>query len=201
MGAQGPDRGRIRDLLNQERSRFARTHPGSGELFERAARFMRNGVPMPFMPEWPGGFPTASESRRTSSDAALRVHHCCRHRSSVAETVGTYVAQRAATSRCRPVPAGYPALDPALNRLDRDVDSRRSDPGYARQAQGSASMHEVPAGVAQQAEQPSCKRQVSGSTPLTGSAPPGCLDALSPAKMRKREGSGLSAAKRSDSKI
>src|SRR6266536_3520060 len=33
----------------------------------------------------------------------------------------------------------------------------------------SASMHEVPAGVAQQAEQPSCKRQVSGSTPLTGS--------------------------------
>ncbi len=30
-------------------------------------------------------------------------------------------------------------------------------------------MHQVPAGVAQQAEQPSCKRQVSGSTPLTGS--------------------------------
>ena len=35
-----------------------------------------------------------------------------------------------------------------------------------------ASMHEVPAGVAQQAEQPSCKRQVSGSTPLTGSSFP-----------------------------
>ncbi len=30
-------------------------------------------------------------------------------------------------------------------------------------------MHEVPAGVAQLAEQPSCKRQVSGSIPLTGS--------------------------------
>ncbi len=28
---------------------------------------------------------------------------------------------------------------------------------------------ESPAGVAQQAEQPSCKRQVSGSNPLTGS--------------------------------
>src|SRR5450755_3773653 len=33
----------------------------------------------------------------------------------------------------------------------------------------SANMHEVPAGVAQLAEQPSCKRQVSGSNPLTGS--------------------------------
>jgi hypothetical protein len=30
-------------------------------------------------------------------------------------------------------------------------------------------MHESPAGVAQLAEQPSCKRQVSGSNPLTGS--------------------------------
>jgi hypothetical protein len=34
---------------------------------------------------------------------------------------------------------------------------------------GSATMHQVPAGVAQLAEQPSCKRQVSGSNPLTGS--------------------------------
>ncbi len=36
-------------------------------------------------------------------------------------------------------------------------------------APGSATMLEVPAGVAQLAEQPSCKRQVSGSIPLTGS--------------------------------
>ena len=34
---------------------------------------------------------------------------------------------------------------------------------------GWATMHRVPAGVAQSAEQPSCKRQVSGSNPLTGS--------------------------------
>ena len=33
----------------------------------------------------------------------------------------------------------------------------------------SATMLQVPAGVAQLAEQPSCKRQVSGSNPLTGS--------------------------------
>ena len=32
-----------------------------------------------------------------------------------------------------------------------------------------ATMQRVPAGVAQSAEQPSCKRQVSGSNPLTGS--------------------------------
>ncbi len=35
---------------------------------------------------------------------------------------------------------------------------------------GSATMHESPAGVAQLAEQPSCKRQASGSNPLTGSS-------------------------------
>ena len=34
---------------------------------------------------------------------------------------------------------------------------------------GSATMQRVPAGVAQLAERPSCKRQVSGSIPLTGS--------------------------------
>jgi hypothetical protein len=35
---------------------------------------------------------------------------------------------------------------------------------------GSATMQQVPAGVAQLAERPSCKRQVSGSIPLTGSS-------------------------------
>jgi hypothetical protein len=33
-------------------------------------------------------------------------------------------------------------------------------------------MQQVPAGVAQQAEQPPCKRQASGSNPLTGSELP-----------------------------
>jgi hypothetical protein len=45
--------------------------------------------------------------------------------------------------------------------------------------QPPASMRQVPAGVAQLAEQPPCKRQVSGSNPLTGSPqrptlPPQC---------------------------
>ena len=38
---------------------------------------------------------------------------------------------------------------------------------------GSATMQQVPAGVAQLAERPSCKRQASGSIPLTGSIHPG----------------------------
>jgi 5-methylcytosine-specific restriction endonuclease McrA len=41
--------------------------------------------------------------------------------------------------------------------------------GMSTSGAGSATMHESPAGVAQLAEQPSCKRQVSGSNPLTGS--------------------------------
>jgi glutamate-1-semialdehyde 2,1-aminomutase len=61
---RAPGQQRVRDLMGEERSRFARTHPRSRELFERAARNMLNGVPMPFMTEWPGGFPVfAAEAR------------------------------------------------------------------------------------------------------------------------------------------
>ena len=44
-----------------------------------------------------------------------------------------------------------------------------SEAGCARQPPGGLPCTESPAGVAQLAEQPSCKRQVSGSNPLTGS--------------------------------
>ena len=49
---------------------------------------------------------------------------------------------------------------------------QRGVPGQARDAHVrpvSASIADVPAGVAQMAERPPCKRQVSGSIPLTGS--------------------------------
>jgi len=103
----------------------------------------------------------------------------CRDTDRQCHNFGTYSAQRAATSRCRPVAAGHPALAQAFQpspprRRFPQVRSRIRTSGPA-----SATMHHVPAGVAQQAEQPSCKRQVSGSTPLTGSAPPECLAALS----------------------
>ena len=41
--------------------------------------------------------------------------------------------------------------------------------GCAGQPLGGLAFTKSPAGVAQLAEQPSCKRQVSGSIPLTGS--------------------------------
>ena len=45
----------------------------------------------------------------------------------------------------------------------------RAQPRCAVHGPGELPCSEPPAGVAQQAEQPSCKRQVSGSNPLTGS--------------------------------
>jgi hypothetical protein len=56
-----------------------------------------------------------------------------------------------------------------------------------------ATMQRVPAGVAQSAEQPSCKRQVSGSNPLTGSMILGHLRALSPADSCRRRGNVMAA--------
>lgn len=57
MGRRMPDRDLIHDLLSRERLHFQQSHPRSKELFMRASRSMLNGVPMPFMTEWPGGFP------------------------------------------------------------------------------------------------------------------------------------------------
>ena len=62
-------------------------------------------------------------------------------------------------------------------------------------------MQRVPAGVAQSAEQPSCKRQVSGSNPLTGSTFPGCLQALSPADSCRRRGDVIAEPQFLDTEI
>jgi hypothetical protein len=53
-----------------------------------------------------------------------------------------------------------------------------------------ASMPAVPAGVAQLAEQPSCKRQVSGSNPLTGSYARVAGPGMSPAGARPSSAPG-----------
>ena len=44
-------------LFEEERERFEREHPRSGELAERAHRSLLAGVPMHWMVRWPGGFP------------------------------------------------------------------------------------------------------------------------------------------------
>ena len=68
----------------------------------------------------------------------------------------------------------------------------RSGCRCARQAQGGLPCTESPAGVAQSAEQPSCKRQVSGSNPLTGSQVKPCSPSACSGEI------GVSAAKSRD---
>jgi glutamate-1-semialdehyde 2,1-aminomutase len=58
------DRARVGSLLEHELARFAETHPRSRDTFTRARRSLLNGVPMPFMTEWPGGFPIYAASAK-----------------------------------------------------------------------------------------------------------------------------------------
>jgi len=93
--------------------------------------------------------------------------------------IGHKEPQRAALGRCQP-----DKLRPDAVPSDRlpGLQSRRSERRCARQGLGGLPCTKSPAGVAQQAEQPSCKRQVSGSIPLTGST----LNAYSRAPVGRR---------------
>ncbi len=51
------DRDRLQALRARELEQFARTHPRSRALFERAAETLVGGVPMNWMQRWPGGVP------------------------------------------------------------------------------------------------------------------------------------------------
>jgi glutamate-1-semialdehyde aminotransferase len=55
-------RDRLATLTARELDRFARAHPRSRELHERARRSLIGGVPMPWMVKWAGGFPMYVES-------------------------------------------------------------------------------------------------------------------------------------------
>src|SRR5260370_1378368 len=87
----------------------------------------------------------------------------------VPRVFGAYLAQMPAGSRRQPRITVLPgrvraAPPPSTSTVDPLVRARTrmSEPD-------SATMHESRAGVAQLAERPSCKRQGSGSIPLTGS--------------------------------
>ena len=56
------DRDRLAALTEREESRFAREHPRSRELHERALRSLPGGVPMLWMTKWAGPFPVFVES-------------------------------------------------------------------------------------------------------------------------------------------
>jgi glutamate-1-semialdehyde 2,1-aminomutase len=51
------DRTRLTALVEREERRFAREHPKSRELFERASEFLLGGVPMNWMSKWASPFP------------------------------------------------------------------------------------------------------------------------------------------------
>ena len=61
MEAGTIDRERLAGLLAAERERFARLHPRSRELFERAQGSLLAGVPMSWMSKWAGGHPVYVE--------------------------------------------------------------------------------------------------------------------------------------------
>jgi glutamate-1-semialdehyde 2,1-aminomutase len=51
------NRDKAQQLLQQETERFAKQHPKSFELAQRAKQSLLGGVPMHWMTRWPGGFP------------------------------------------------------------------------------------------------------------------------------------------------
>ncbi len=57
MRAHTIEQTRVAEAFERERRLFADEHPRSRELFDRAGSSLFNGVPMPFMTEWPGDFP------------------------------------------------------------------------------------------------------------------------------------------------
>jgi len=56
------DRRRLHEALHNEKERFARDHPRSRALFERAKGPLLTGVPMSWMTRWAGGFPIFATS-------------------------------------------------------------------------------------------------------------------------------------------
>ena len=50
-----------------EEKRFLKTHPKSGELFEKAKLSMPGGVPMSWMSKWPGAYPVFVEEAKGAS--------------------------------------------------------------------------------------------------------------------------------------
>jgi len=56
-GVSAIDRQRLERALLSEEAAFARAHPRSRALFERAKAHLHDGVPMGWMTRWPGPFP------------------------------------------------------------------------------------------------------------------------------------------------
>ena len=55
---------RLDELLERELERFEREHPRSRELARKAEESLLQGVPMPWMVRWAGGFPVFAADAR-----------------------------------------------------------------------------------------------------------------------------------------
>ncbi len=83
VGAASPsviDRARLARRIEEERARFAASHPRSGAAFERAGHSLLGGVPMNWMTRWVGGFPVvldqAEGARVTDIDGHEYIDFC-----------------------------------------------------------------------------------------------------------------------------
>jgi len=63
------DRGRLATVHAAERRRFAREHPRSRALFERAQGSLVSGVPMTWMAKWAGRQATTSADADRHTEA------------------------------------------------------------------------------------------------------------------------------------
>src|SRR4051812_14340788 len=68
------DRDRLASLTSAERERFARAHPRSGKLHDRAKASLLDGVPMNWMTEWASPFPLFVESASGASFRCVDGH-------------------------------------------------------------------------------------------------------------------------------
>jgi glutamate-1-semialdehyde aminotransferase len=68
------DRERLARLMSAELDRFARAHPRSGKLHERAKASLLDGVPMNWMSEWASPFPLFVESAHGASFRCVDGH-------------------------------------------------------------------------------------------------------------------------------
>ena len=68
------DRTRVQKVLAEEQERFARAHPKSRRLFERAKKSMMGGVPMNWMIEWASPFPPFMKEARGATITDIEGH-------------------------------------------------------------------------------------------------------------------------------
>ena len=110
-----PPRERILVLAEREQERFARSHPRSRELYERAGNSLFGGVPMSWMMKWAGGFPVFAEHAAGSTivdvDGNEYADFCLGDTGAMTGHVPPAVATTAAAQAARAITTMMPSPD------------------------------------------------------------------------------------------